>query len=604
MGGAFSSAVGGPVTRQQLLDATRNNREFVQKLFNVMLNQLTREDLLKLGDQRTCNKYVFLMADTIDKMFKALKIRPSRDKSTGVIYFEKVESLTQRTPETRTYCLEIAYFYIRIFQIFGALALSILDDPSAGTILGAASYIEPPAGRGFGFGFGRRPSVPGLEYAMFGGAVDSELSDDKSRQFRVIKDELGDKGIDPVSRKEAFLFVENTDLVLIPGRDKQNLRFTFTPGIYMYSKLTIVKKTLDGQTLEVTLSNFNLTDSTKRNLEVINRQLYSVTHKFKLLRNETGRYLTPNGNSITDTLVSKFDTIYRQCEEVEADPRKTIPSGIAPDRALKRDAVAGAATQLYGVAAGETAQRQLQTKYIIDTMKQMAGTQKTTSFCVARALQLLDAPTLFSPRTASTAKSGVCLSKFDRLPTAVPESGAPISRVSGIKALDQLYHTAPHLDARDGTTVDVGEPEQYQAMLKLLATTFTGKEPTRLTTIDAILAKSPDCSSAAAKHYLKLTDPKAIKEVITIAQQMFGRQLSHTRRVIDFLTKKLVRIYKEGSGQKISLHPNILKGGIQEINKLSAEARQILVEYYKGCEDLYQQGLRKVVSSRGLEIVP
>lgn len=600
MGGAFSSAVGGPVTRQQLLDATKNNRDFVQKLFNVMLNQLTREDLLKLGDQRTCNKYVFLMADTIEKMFKALKIRPSREKSTGVIYFEKAESLTQRTPETKTYCLEIAYFYIRIFQIFGSLALSILDDPSAGTVLGAATYVEPPARAGFG----RKPSIPGLEYAMFGGA-DPTSMDKGARAWRLISNDVEDKETVSFGGRmyDIYKFIGNSDLWLIPDSARHNIRYE-TGGERLYAKasISLIKSSYPRQ-IRISISNWELTVTPKTQKNIINTKIAKVPKQVVAnLTDETGDWKV-GSSSLTEAIVTKFDEVLRLCEELEADPRKVVPSGIVPDRRLKSEALA-AGSPLYGVAAGETAQRQLQTKYIIDTMKQMAGTQKTTSFCVARALQLLDAPTLFSPRTASTAKSGVCLAKFDRLPTSVPESGVSIARIPGIKALDQLFHTAPHLDARDGSTVDVGEPEQYQAMLRLLAATFTGKEPTKLSTIDAILAKTPDCSSAAAKHYLKLTDPKAIKEVVGIAQQMFGRQLAHTRRVIDFLTKKLIRVYREGGGQKISLHPMILKGGIQEVNKLSAEARGILVDYYRGCEDLYQQGLRKIVTSRGLEIQP
>lgn len=603
MGGTFSRAVGGPVTRQQLLDATKSNRDFVQKLFNVMLNQLTREDLLKLGDQRTCNKYIFLMADTIQKMFKALKIRPSRDKSTGVIYFEKVESLTQRTPETKTYCLEIAYFYIRIFQIFGSLALSILDDPSAGTVLGAATYIEPPPRAGFGFG--RRPSIPGLEYAMFGGA-DPTAMDKGARAWRLISNDVEDKETANFGGRpyDIYKFIGNSDLWLIPDSVRHNIRYE-TNGERLYAKaaISLIKSSYPRQ-LRISITNWELTVTPKTNKDTINSKISKVPKQVVANQTDETSDWKVGTSSLTEAIVSKFDEVLRLCEEIEADPRKVVPTGLAPSRPLRPDAVAAAAAPLHGVAAGETAQRQLQTKYIIDTMKQMAGTQKTTSFCVARALQLLDAPTLFSPRTASTAKSGVCLSKFDRQPTAVPESGAPISRIPGIKALDQLYHTAPHLDARDGTTVDVGEPEKYQAMLKLLAATFTGKEPTKLTTIDSILAKTPDCSSAAAKHYLKLTDPKAIKEVVGIVQQMFGRQLAHTRRVIDFLTKRLVRIYREGGGQKISLHPSLLQGGILEVNKLSGEARSILVDYYQGCEDLYQQGLRKVLASRGLEVQP
>ena len=601
MGGAFSSAVGGPVTRQQLLDATKNNRDFVQKLFQALTTQLTQEDLLKLGDQRMCNKYVFLMADTIQKLFEQLKIKPSREKSTGILYFQKVEKLTERTAESKTYCLEIAYYYIRIFQIFGALALSILDDPAAGITLSEAGYVEPPARAEFGFG--RRPSVPGLKYAMLGGA-DPSTMDKGARAWRLISNDLEEKEMISLGGHpfDVFPFSANRDLMLIPDLPK-NLRYKKdSERLSAKGSISLVKSTFPQQ-IRILLTGWELTKTSKTEQVTINNKIGKVEKYVLAARpNDTSDWTIGSaGTSLSDAIVSKFDELLQLCDEIEADPRKVIPS-LIPTRALKP--VAGAPTApLYGVAAGETAQRQLQTKYILDTMRQLAG-QKTTSFCVARALQLLNAPTLFSPRSATTARSGVCLTSFDKLPLSVPVAGTPISRIPGLRAVDQLFHDAPHLDPRDGTAIDVSDPVQYQEMLKLFATAFTGKIPTKLTGMDSILAKTPDCATAAAKHYLKLTDPKAIKEVVAIVHKMFGRQLAHTRRVMEFLTKKLLILYKEGGGTKVSLHPNILKGGLAEVNKLSAEARTILIDYYKGCEDLYQEGLQKVLASRGLEVQP
>ncbi len=603
MGGTFSRAVGGPVTRQQLLDATRSNREFIQKLFTVMVGQLTREDLLKLGDQRTCNKYVFLMADTIQKMFKALKIRPSKDKSTGVIFFEKVDKLTERSPEARSYCLEIAYFYIRIFQIFGALALSVLDDPSAGSILGAATYIEPPARTGFGLGFGSKPSLPGLEFAMFGGADPDTMDRGAARKWKLISNDLQDKETMNFGgyMYDVYRFSGNSELWLVPDATKHNIRYqTADERLVAKAGISLLKSSFPRQ-IRINISAWELSVTNKVQKEAINAQIKKVE---KLIvanqADETSDWkVGSTGVSLTDAVLSKFDEILKIAEAIELDPRKVLAAGIAPSRPFRGDAPA----PLYGVAAGETAQRQLQTKYMIDTIKQLAG-QKATSFCVARALQLLDAPTLFSPRGATTAKSGICLASFDRLPISVPVVGQPISRIPGFRGVDQLYHTQPHLDARDGTPVDVGEPEEYQAMLRLFASLFAGKEPAKLSSMDAIVAKSPDCPQTAVKHYLKLTDPKAIQDVLKTVHLMFGRQLEHTQRVVKFLSTKLIRVYKEGGVQKISLHPDLLRGGIQAVNVLSKEARNILVDYYKGCEELYQQGVRKVLNSRGIEVLP
>ena len=111
-----------------------------------MLAKITPEDLMKLSKSQMCSSYVFLMADSIGKLFEDLRIRPKKDRDSGVVFFQKVDTLRASSGESRQLCLIIAYYYVRIFQIFGALAMTVLDDPSAGAILGVLQY-RPQIGR-------------------------------------------------------------------------------------------------------------------------------------------------------------------------------------------------------------------------------------------------------------------------------------------------------------------------------------------------------------------------------------------------------------------------------------------------------------------------
>ncbi len=80
MGGVFSSASRGSITREQLLRSTTNNRDFTNKLFNVMLDKLTPADFLALGNPNKCSTFIFMMADGIQNLFRDLRIRPKRDR--------------------------------------------------------------------------------------------------------------------------------------------------------------------------------------------------------------------------------------------------------------------------------------------------------------------------------------------------------------------------------------------------------------------------------------------------------------------------------------------------------------------------------------------
>jgi hypothetical protein len=142
MGSTFSKTTP-RITRDQLLKSTTNSRDFTNKLFQVMVSHLTPEDFLKLSRTQSCNTYIFMMADTIKDIFDKLQIRPRQSKDTGVVYFQKIDKLRTPPNESRELCLIIAYYYIRIFQLFGALAMTILDDPSAGQILGMTKYAPP-----------------------------------------------------------------------------------------------------------------------------------------------------------------------------------------------------------------------------------------------------------------------------------------------------------------------------------------------------------------------------------------------------------------------------------------------------------------------------
>jgi hypothetical protein len=80
-----------------------------------------------------------------------------------------------------------------------------------------------------------------------------------------------------------------------------------------------------------------------------------------------------------------------------------------------------------------------ETKYIKETLESLSS-KKSISFCVARALQLLDANALLRPPPRS-ATSRVCAATFEAAPFSVPQADSSVMNVPGLHALDQLYYT-------------------------------------------------------------------------------------------------------------------------------------------------------------------
>jgi hypothetical protein len=635
--GSGSSKPAGGITRQQLLASTQNSRDFTNKLFQLMITKITPEDVLKLGKSQTCSSFVFMMADSIQNMFQSLRIRPRRDRSTGVVLFEKVDTLRAPTAETRELCLIIAYYYIRVFQIFAALALTLLDDPGAGQVLGAVRYAPPAAAAPAGFGLFRRAApapVPGRRgpFILSGGAEEKYfLLVPAAKSFLPLRSLFGDPILDKSAQRLLFPFEDDklSNYRLIPGRVEgsasQNLRIDLDNSRRLYGNFALRNYKHDGgaSSGELVFNNFNLhaPDADSNKLKIINSKLRTYETKFPIASTDNNQtwfslkntdvpeMIEGSVKKVTDLIEKLEASSFEELAQIRDLKKGALEKGLLFDRAGLGAAGVGAA----GVAAAGRADvvgivKQLQNEYLIQTLKGITG-QKSIAFCVARALQLLDSNTLFTPKPQK-ARTGVCATRFEAVPTAVPQPGMRIESVPGIRALDQLYYTQPVIGAKDETQIQVGDAAEYADFLKKMSDLF-GKPiagTTQLTGIDRILAKDPNCPSAAAKHYLQIQDPKAIAGIMGIVNQLFARQLAHTQKVLKFFREQLFLIRKIKNpatgltSESIELHPRIVQGGLDALAVVSKLARELLLEYYKGCEETYQRGVALVFQARSVPV--
>jgi hypothetical protein len=176
--------------------------------------------------------------------------------------------------------------------------------------------------------------------------------------------------------------------------------------------------------------------------------------------------------------------------------------------------------------------------------------------------------------------------------------------MTGLHMLDQLYYTTPYIEQdKSHIGVDKEDTAAYAEFLKTMTGLF-GRSGAGQGGIERIqVTENPGCVADAAKKYLNITDPKAIAAIVKIVGQLFGRQLAHTKRVLDFYRTRLfqiVRVKSSTGGTDVSyrLHPKLMAGGLAELAKLSKEAREILVQYYEGCEKIYQEGVKLVLQAR------
>ncbi len=91
-------------------------------------------DIYSLADPNRCGKYIVVAADALETLFAKVRLDPSATKE-GTLYFQSIDGLTKGTSlaakdardKQKLYCKQIAFFFVRIFQVFAALTLTILD---------------------------------------------------------------------------------------------------------------------------------------------------------------------------------------------------------------------------------------------------------------------------------------------------------------------------------------------------------------------------------------------------------------------------------------------------------------------------------------------
>jgi hypothetical protein len=73
------------------------------------------------------------------------------------------------------------------------------------------------------------------------------------------------------------------------------------------------------------------------------------------------------------------------------------------------------------------------------------------------------------------------------------------------------------------------------------------------------------------------------------ADDLIRRQTVHTAGVMRLIFKLFDE--REVRAGSLAINPNIMIGGMEAINRLSDEARTLLITYYGDCEQTYKEGL-------------
>ena len=141
--------------------------EIPNKILTLMFKHADFKDMLTLSNIDACPQYVFTSAQSLGHLFEQIKIRPERG-AAGEYIFAPVRrlapellkgdgqaqqpSLDERIARDNM-CVDVAYFYVRIFQIYAALAMTVLNTSP----LRAGGFVQGPQYRQGNFSAGPAP---------------------------------------------------------------------------------------------------------------------------------------------------------------------------------------------------------------------------------------------------------------------------------------------------------------------------------------------------------------------------------------------------------------------------------------------------------------
>lgn len=555
-----------------LIKNTARDRELLERFFLTFLQTVTPKEMRELYSINQCNKYAFLMAQSLQKFFKATPVKGT--DPSKLVYYVRMEGRTKEEHNKEFYvnCFQVGYFYIRMLQIFCALALTV-------STKGSMDYTTGPVQR--------LPSefvdFPGL----MGGKIDSW--DDIPE---ILESYLID-GRGPRFKNQSRLYYEDGKIQFRSSSgDKIILECRIRKSI---SQIQLTDFEIDGKIVKDTDGKpvLRTIDIDKKDGRYM---YYKGLKEYKAL---DARIL-----EIIQVVITAFE---KGVEKKPGTTSETASRYIGPERF------------------------ELSVESIVDRLK---GTS-SKPYAIARALQLLDLQPTYSydKRRGAQYQTHVFDYAYSSIIGNAPFIGSAaqlkefnassnnLENVVGLRALEKLYYdNVENIEDKgisdgDKYRIKPANEEEYWGFLKTIDCIYKEtsiskehegrlKEKSKAVKDGLIMFKVENKEKGVPGTKILSTADAAQKRVIALVQryqaQLFGYQQQHTREVMAFIQKHIIAV---GGARGFKLNDNFIRVGIPYINAVGEQARRLLLNYYVRCEALYSQAYH-VIKTNGMSPGP
>jgi hypothetical protein len=593
-GGSKISADGflSGLTRDKLLAATRDPRSMSDAVFSFLRDNIKINTYFPLlGRPDMCNRFVFLLAQDIQKVFEKLPVKVGT--RSGVLIFQSIDTLTKKSGVdkeiTEKYCQYVASLIARVFQIYSALALSIMDNETV-------RAIEQTAGLGVqsGVQLGFRTQGGGAQLSpRQGGGYLTAAQEYFPMGYRI-------GGYGQIGGSSRSQNIEETNRLIDQAFNYTGLTKDSTSGL-RYNQIKYAIPNFYVRRMEPNepqSPNFMFIDGNRHVIEIeliFGTEFGQANYQYKVglikIDGEVKSKEVPWTNAGIPVIKagSKATTSIAEAVLTKIITNNIYNNVIKREYKAVLEAKVGAASEQEGNVYGPRAGSGAASGAAMPTPTSLTGFYdlidkgvRPLGLCVVRALQLLQTGPGGKPMTA------VCqpqvLAKYGGV-----KSGDAATSHAGLKALNNLFFKV--IGGETGELLTAGQ-SQYETLMKL----FIDEKGTQPTKLASAKFKSKKC--AVEKQYF-ISNKDVAKLTRESVEKLIGFQAKHTA-VCANIFKMMFNITGQGGVYRVvGLHPKLYSGGEDYVEQIAAIARQALVNYYKYCEETYDMA-RSVVVDKGV----
>lgn len=615
MGGG-QSTLGGEGYSQRAAAA----KKFADSILTLFFSKANLRRLLDLHKLDQCSKFVFTTAQDLQTQFQRIQISPALGKK-GEILFAPIQDIAPgllkqnatNAESMRLYadltharnenCIHVAYFYVRVFQIYSALALTVINaDPTRRRAGISRASVQTPQ---------RAALLGGSRYLQGGGAIP------QSGPFKPLRDSIKATPLQVIlGYLEPVGSFNNTRQTLRLTDKRQGVKGTLYmtweyPSPSQDTELNLEAKYLRTGGSE-SIGRMNAKKDGTNYVITIEGPNGSFSQTFTLGVDQVWGFKYDAGEGKRDEAAPFYDEIHAVF--AEDDGQGTGQGSVSQGSS-------GSTGQ--GVSQGPTGQG-TSSATAFDGFEKLKKLFEDTSsgarefpkaYCIARAMTLLNP--IFAnelPDRNQPYYSQICkkVYDFESGEALMPRSGTSAKANVYLRSLVSLYYDDYKYD-KTKKTIKLTQTESGRSELQSLSKEFAALYMMPTVGAETFLATDDDRPSASSMTQfreigfcakrdglIRIEQDQKGKEFLNnlqsqVIQPMLAFQEQHTQKVNALLMKmfRVETITPQGGKPEVNLKlTDLIKSrGTEGINTMGKEAHRLLREYYRKSEAFYTKGV-------------